>query len=226
MIIKDNVLSEETIKVNANSRSIMVWHKVASDACSKAKQITESNLQKYDIVKKQLSVLDTQAGMNLYKQYQTDDERRTKKIRLAMEDKSKRERDEKERARNKALDGKLLFAGLVNTLNTGALTGSCKSVFSHLAIYTNKLYYQTISKPAKNQDDEFRKRKEADQYLRAGELGVILSERIGNSFSEYVLPSELSDYLQSVNETMNRMQNLNDAEIAYEAYNYCRKKFW
>ena len=224
VVIKDNVPSDKIYKVDPNNEQTLVWHKVASDACVKAKQINESNLQKYETVKKQLSVLETQAGMNLYKQYQIDDESRTKKNRLAMEDKSKRESDEKQRARNKALEGKLLFAGLVNTLNTGALTGSCKSVFSHLATHTNQLYAQTISKPAKNQDDEFRKKKEADQYLRAGELGVILSERIGNSFSDKVLPSELSDYFESVNDSMFRMQNLDNAEIAYEAYKYCRQK--
>jgi hypothetical protein len=144
---------------------------------------------------------------------------------LGLEDKSRREKVAQERARNKALEGKLLFDGLVNILNTGTLTGSCQGVFSHLAIQTNKLYAQTISKPAKNQDDEFRNRKEADQYLRAGELGGILSKRIANSSSNNVPPSEQSDYFQSVNESMYKMQNLNDAKIAYQAFNYCRSKY-
>jgi hypothetical protein len=225
VVIKDNVINEETITLESWSVRGLVWHTIATKACVKAKEITENNLQKYETVQRQLSVLNTQAGIELYKKYQAEDERNTKEIRLALEDKSKREKDAQERARNKALEGKLLFDGLVNILNTGTLTGSCQGVFSHLAIQTNKLYAHTISKPAKNQDDEFRNRKEADQYLRAGELGGILSNRIANSSSKNVPPSEQSDYFQSVNESMYKMQNLNDAKIAYQAYNYCRNKF-
>lgn len=225
LVIKDNVLNEESITLQSWVTSGMVWHTIARDACTKAKGITANSLQKYEAVQKQLSLLNTQAGIEFYKKYQAEDEKNTKKIRLALEDESRRKNDAQERARAKALEGKILFAGLVNILNTGTLTGSCQSVFSHLAIQTNKLYAQTISKPAKNQDDEFRNRKEADQYLRAGELGSAFSKRINNSFSKNVPPSELSDYFQSVNESMYKMQNLNDAKIAYQAYNYCRNKF-
>lgn len=224
LVIWDKVPRDETYKIDLDNLYKLVWHRVAQAACNKAKQINESNLQKYEIVKKQLSVLETQAGMNLYKQYQVEDEKKTQKIRLAMEDKSKRERDEKQQAKNKALEGKLLFTGLVNTLNTGTLIGSCAGVFSHLVIHTNHLYARSISKPAKNQDDEFRNKKEADQYLRAGELGGILSKKINNSFTDNVLPSEQADYFQSMNNSMYMMQNLNDSDIAYEAYKYCRQK--
>lgn len=223
VVIWDKVPRDETYKIDLDNLYKLVWHRVAQAACSKAKQINESNLQKYETVKKQLSVLETQAGMNFYKQYQIEDEKKTQKIRLAMEDKSKRERDEKQQARNKALEGKLLFTGLVNTLNTGTLYGSCAGVFSHLAIHTNQLYARSISKPAKNKDDEFRNKKEADQYLRAGELGEILSKKINNSFTDNVLPSEQGDYFQSMNNSMYMMQNLNDSEIGYEAYKYCRQ---
>jgi len=123
------------------------------------------------------------------------------------------EQDVEEAGGNEVSSGELLFAGLVNTLNTGTLTGSCKGVFSHIAIQANKLFAQA------------KDRSEADQYLRAGEIGGILSKRIGNSFNKNVPPSELGDYFQSVNESMYRMQELDDPEIAYQAYNYCRNEF-
>lgn len=223
IVVKDQPLNEETILVQRERN--LVFHTIAARACDKAIEITENNLPKYENIQNQLSVLNTQAGIEFYKKYQIEDERNSKQIRLGLEDKSRREKDAQERARNKALEGKLLFSGVVNILNTGTLNGSCKSVFSHLAQHTNKLYYQALSKPAKNQDDEFRNRKEADQYLRAGELGRILSDRVGESFNKNVLPSELGDYFQSVSESMDKMNNLNDPKVAYDAYNYCRSKF-
>lgn len=113
----DGPINEEVIQIDPNNTHF-IWSKVALSACSLAKKNPPEQLTRHEEVEQLLTLLATPSGAEFYKQFQLDDEKKFKKIRVSNE--KTRMAEFQKRYSSKE--------GVIDMRNRSSMAGSCFAI--------------------------------------------------------------------------------------------------
>jgi hypothetical protein len=117
--------------------------------------------------------------------------------------------------------------GLVDLKNEGTIRGSCVTVGSRLQIATNSIYGQIMNRPAKGQDEQWKNQQDAKNVLDFGKSAEYRSKALQDGMSQYVPPSQMSDYFTTLTATMGKFDQTvaQDPWKGVDAWNTCGKLY-